>query len=545
MRPAGWRLPAITDVLAVISGQLGAVAAWFVPADDTTAPSQTPDADELDENTRTELVSDVREWLDGPPSPRLDRVVGELRVEAVALPTDLPELRGALVVAYRGASEAAAEPMLDLAAAILGTAAEPIPLLSARQQLVDWAAGSDQLGRCAFAISIDGLAVTNEVLGFQAGDLLLDTLADRMAQWVDGNGRVAPGGGARYLAIRTDVATNADGLRAADQLRELIAAPVELEGWPVTRSASVGVAADPDNSIGIERLLSHAARCGAAARAAGGDRSEVYDETATRALLDRMRLGVELYGALRYGQLRMYYQPEFDLLSGEIVAVEALLRWQHPKLGLLSAESFVPDAEYTHTFTLVQRWAIEESCRQLARWRDDGTSEKLLMRVNVPGRLVLEAGLTATLRTSLERHGLPGDRICVELTERRMPDDLGALAAELAIWRSLGVLLALDDFGVGSATLTHLLALPIDVIKIDQSFVARLPDDATAAAVVRAVIELAGRLGLQVVAEGISDAETAEELVRLGCPSGQGNALAPAMPPEHIAELLHRRRKAG
>ena len=389
-------------------------------------------------------------------------------------------------------------------------------------------------------MSVDGLGVANEVLGFRAGDLLLDALAGRLADWAGPAGRIASAGGGRFIALRTDLGTGCEGRAAADELREAIAVPVDIDGLAVTRSASIGIAADPDASIAAEALLVSAMRCCAAARAAGGDRCEVYDEAATGAMLERLRLGLELYSAVVDGQLRMHYQPEFDLVTGEVLAVEALLRWQHPELGLLRAERFVPDAEPTRTFTAVQRWVIEESCRQLAEWRKETCADDLLLRVNVPGRLVLEADLTATLCSAIERYALPGTRVCVELTERSMPDDLAALGAELQRWRADGIQVALDDFGTGTATLTHLAVLPVDALKIDQSFVVRLLGDPRAAAVVAGIIDLAAALGLTVVAEGIDGDATADELVRLGCARGQGNALADALEPDRVADLLRR-----
>lgn len=535
----------MTDVLTVIADRLGAAGAWYVPADGSAPVTQSTKAVPLRQDSAERLAATVRQWLTDRTPSRLTTTVEDLRAEAAAIVADNGIVRGALVVAGdftgEGPDGGQRPELVSLAAAMLGAAAESAPLMAARQELIDWAtdaSAASGAGRCAFAISVDGLAVANEVLGFRAGDHLLEVVVDRVIAWAGHAGRVASAGGARYIAIRTDLATSSQGLRAAELLRDLLAEPVDVDGLLISRSASIGVAADPDSSVGAEALLANAVRCGAAARAAGGDRSEVYDDDATSALLDRLRLGIELYSALAGDQLRMHYQPEFDLRTGDVRAVEALLRWQHPTLGLLRAESFVPDAEQTRTFTAVQRWVIDESCRQLAAWRAAGLAGDLLLRVNVPGNLVLEADLSATLRAALDRHGLPGNRVCVELTERRMPADLDALATELTAWRALGVVLALDDFGTGTATLTHLIALPVDVLKIDQTFISRLLSDNRAATVVAGVIALAAALELQVVAEGVDSDETVEELLRLGCTRGQGNALAEALGPERISELL-------
>lgn len=244
--------------------------------------------------------------------------------------------------------------------------------------------------------------------------------------------------------------------------------------------------------------------------------------------------------ALSGHELRMHYQPEFDLVHGQITAVEALLRWQHPRLGLLSAERFVPDTEQTEAFTEVQLWVIDETCRQLARWRADGVATTLTMRLNIAGALLVEHRTSAALLAAMERHAVPPEQLCLELTERRMPSDLSALAVALDALRKLGVSIAIDDFGVGQATLTHLVALPVDVVKIDQSFVSQMMSNEQAAAVVASVVALAGALRLRVVAEGIDSSEPIAELVRLGCTRGQGNALAEPMPPAQVEALLRR-----
>jgi EAL domain-containing protein (putative c-di-GMP-specific phosphodiesterase class I)/GGDEF domain-containing protein len=534
--------PALSTFLTTLAEKLAAESASFVPiepgapASRSQSSATTPDTLPLD--------TAAARWLAGGDgtSAQLELVDDRL-VSISAVRSATGELRGALLVAHarddREPTALLAE--TDLAAALIATVVDGPPTIAARQVMADWAAKQTG-GRAAFAVSIDRLNVANEVLGFRAGDELLRTLDARMIAWAGPAGRLARVGGARYLVIRGDLDVEADALREADRLRALIAEPVDLDGLPVSRSASIGVAVDPLGTTTPDTLLASAVRSGAAARAAGGDRSQLDDDGATRLLLERLRLELELFSALSDGQLRMHYQPEFDLGDGRIVAVEALLRWQHPRLGLLRAESFVADSEQTRTFTAVQHWVIDETCRQLADWRASGAADDLVLRVNVPGTLIVRGDVTAMLRAAFERHSLPPDRICIELTERRMPAETARLASELAKWRDLGVSVALDDFGIGQGTLTHLVALPIDILKIDQSFVSRMMTDPRAAAVVAGVVALARSLHLRVVAEGIDGTDAATELLRLGCTRGQGNALAAAMVPADIEALLQAQR---
>lgn len=483
----------------------------------------------------------ARDWLNRAPAlPTRLSVPDVGLVDIAAVRSSDGEPRGALVVARAedtGTDRSRALAEVELAAALISAIVEAPPTVAARQALVGWA--STQIGgRTAFAVSIDRLGVTNEVLGYRAGDTILRSLVGRLEAWAGSAGRIARVGGARYLAIRTDLVDEADAVAAAELLRELLAAPVDVDGRSVSRSASIGVAVDPPGSAPAAELLANAVLSGAAARVAGGDEVRRYDGAASSDHLTRLRLELELHEAIAGDQLRMHYQPEYDLRTGRVVAVEALLRWQHPELGLLGADSFVPYSEQTHTFNTVQRWVIDETCRQLAAWHRAGLAEHLLLRVNVSARQVVRGNINEVLTAALERNQLLGDDVCIEITERRMPSDLSGLAAQLAAWRERGVLVAIDDFGTGDGTLSHLLTLPFDAIKIDQTFVSRLLSDQRSAAVVAGVISLARSLQLDVVAEGVDGPDTAAELVRLGCDRGQGNGLAEAMPPEQLEALL-------
>jgi len=218
--------------------------------------------------------------------------------------------------------------------------------------------------------------------------------------------------------------------------------------------------------------------------------------------------------------------------------VEALLRWQHPDRGLLGAENFVPDSEQTHTFAAVQQWVIDETCSQLAAWQKAGIADDLMMRVNVAAPQVPGRRVTAALASALDRYGLRGTQLCIELTERRMPARSELLSAELEVWRELGITVAIDDFGTGEGTLSHLLDLPIDIVKLDQSFVGGMTKDPRAGAIVQSVLSLSRVLGLEVIAEGISTPELIDALLELGCERGQGNYLAEAMPAEKVEAAL-------
>jgi EAL domain-containing protein (putative c-di-GMP-specific phosphodiesterase class I)/GGDEF domain-containing protein len=533
----------LSTFLTALCDALGARSACFVPmsAGDASPALSHPDR-AMDPGQLSTLTDEAREWRTSTNGETVRRNVVGLGVIDIAAVRDISgESLGALMVTRApndrtDRSTAAAE--VELAADLIPSVLDSFPPAGARESLVEWAAA--QRGpKVAFSVSVDGLGVANEVLGYRAGDTVLRAIIDRIESWTGPTGRVARAGGARYLVVRTDLSEQAAARREAERLRESIAAPVEVDGIAISRSASIGVSMDTGGAASAEQLLWSAVRAGAAVRTAGGDDVGIYSESSTSERISRLQLDLELYGALAAGQLRVHYQPEFELANGTIVAVEALVRWQHHERGLLGADAFVPEAEQTRTFAAVQRWIVDEACRQLAEWRSAGIADGVVVRINMSPAQVVQGEATTVLLEALERFDLPGSALCVELTERRMPEDVDVLAREIRAWHARGITVAIDDFGTGEATLLHLLDLPVDILKIDQRFVAAMTSDLRAASIVTAVLGLAQALGLGAVAEGVDGPETAEALVRLGCRRGQGNGLVEAMAPDALQALLH------
>jgi EAL domain-containing protein (putative c-di-GMP-specific phosphodiesterase class I)/GGDEF domain-containing protein len=531
---------ALSRFLTSLAHSLGARLVCFIPGrpEDHTACSRAdrPLTDEAIEA----MEAVARTWLADPHRATERMVVGDTIVDITDVRPSAGDQRGALLLVRSGVERsdpvtAAAE--AELAAALIPAVLADVPSAADYHALVDWAA-EQRGGRTAFAVSLDRLATMNEVLGQQAGDTILKRVEQRVEEWAGPRGRVARSDGARFLVVRTDIVDTATATDEANRLMALIASPLEVDGLVVSRSASVGVATDPNATVSTETLVRQALHTNALVRHGGGDGMQLYDDAAASGRLTRLQLELELHGALANRQLLMHYQPEFDLRTGRIRAVEALLRWQHPDRGLLGAENFVPDSEQTHTFAAVQQWVIDETCNQLAAWHKAGIADELMMRVNVAAPQVPGRRVTAALASALDRYGLHGTQLCVELTERRMPARSELLSAELEVWRELGITVAIDDFGTGEGTLSHLLDLPIDIVKLDQSFVGGMTKDPRAAAIVRSVLSLSRVLGLEVVAEGISTPEVIDALLELGCDRGQGNYLAEAMPAEKVEAAL-------
>lgn len=391
-----------------------------------------------------------------------------------------------------------------------------------------------------FAIGVDRLAVVNEVFGRAAGDEILHAVAARLVEWAGPQAVVARLSGTRFGVTRADLADLDAALRAAYDLRERLAAPVLVAELPISRSVSIGVTVGaPDTADGAD-LVIQAVRGSLAARESGGDAVRAYDSALADERLGRLQLELELDNALRTGQLRLFYQPEFDLRTGQLLAVEALLRWEHPRHGLVRADVFVDGNERTRTFAAVQRWVVDEACRQLAAWQALPGARGLGLRINISAWQIARGEVADTLLTSIRQYGLRAESICVELTERRMPRRTETIVEALTTLSAQGISIAIDDFGTGQGTVSQLTTLPVDTIKIDQSFVLAMRTDPRADAVVAGVIALATALTLETVAEGVDGADTAARLVKLGCTRGQGNSLGEPMPGDQVQQLLRR-----
>jgi diguanylate cyclase len=248
----------------------------------------------------------------------------------------------------------------------------------------------------------------------------------------------------------------------------------------------------------------------------------------------------ELDRAVRGGELRLVYQPEVHLRTGTVVAVEALLRWQHPSWGLLEPSGFIALAEQSGAINEVGAWVIDEAMRELATWLRALPNLAVTVRVNVSPLQLAQDEIVSVFGAALNRHGVPGERVCAEITER-VPRDLARLAAALPRLRALGIRSAIDDFGIGFSGLSQLRALAVDVIKIDRSLVAGIAADERARTILRAVVELARDLAIVVTAEGVESEQDARALDELGCEYAQGNLLSPPVSGPEILSLLRAR----
>jgi diguanylate cyclase (GGDEF)-like protein/PAS domain S-box-containing protein len=386
-------------------------------------------------------------------------------------------------------------------------------------------------------VDLDDFKVVNDSLGHGAGDRLLGAVAERLGRVLRPDDVIARFGGDEFTILLPGIASEHDALAVADRVAEVLREPLVLDGERRYVSASVGLSFSAPGDAGSDpqTLLRDADAAMYRAKELGKARCEVFDESMRRHALERLDLESGLRQALHFGELRLVYQPLVALEDERVAGVEALLRWDHPIHGAIPPLRFVPLAERNGLIIPIGAWVLREACRQLAAWGD----ETLAMSVNVSSRQLGTTDLVETVRSALDEAGVAPERLCLEITETAMMADPGTMGETLIALKELGVRLAVDDFGVGHASLRQLRSLlPVDTLKIDKSFVDGITDDADDAAIVEGVVRLAHSLGLRAVAEGVETAEQVAMLRAWGCQTGQGYHFARPGEAVDIARML-------
>jgi diguanylate cyclase (GGDEF)-like protein/PAS domain S-box-containing protein len=393
-------------------------------------------------------------------------------------------------------------------------------------------------GRVAvLLVDLDDFKVVNDSLGHGAGDRLLSGVAERLCRVLRPDDVIARFGGDEFTVLLRGITSESYAIQVAQRLADALREPLVLDGERRYVTASIGVSFSGPGEDGVDpnALLRDADAAMYRAKELGKSRCEVFDDSMRQRALERLELESGLGHALDDGELRLVYQPLVTLADGRVTGVEALLRWDHPVHGVVAPLRFVGLAERNGLIIPIGAWVLQEACHQLATWGDDALS----MSVNVSARQLGSTDLVKIVRAVLEESGIAPSRLCLEITETAMMADPGAIGETLSALKQLGVRLAVDDFGVGHASLRQLRALlPVDTLKIDKSFVDGITDDADDAAIVEGVVRLAHSLGLQAVAEGV---ETPEQLAMLrawSCQTGQGYHFARPAEPAEIARML-------
>jgi diguanylate cyclase (GGDEF)-like protein len=386
---------------------------------------------------------------------------------------------------------------------------------------------------------LDGFKAVNDSLGHAAGDTLLVAVGARLRDCTREIDTVARLGGDEFAILMEDAAAE-DGIRLAERIRERLRAPFVLEGKEQFVDASIGIAeAHPPTTM--DQLLRNADAAMYTAKRGGRGRHEVYRSEHHDEVARRFALSAELRGAIARSELVLHYQPVVTLTTGDLVGIEALVRWNHPERGLLPPGEFVPFAEETGLVLDLDRWVLAAACRQAKAWQERFPGrEPLVLHVNISARQLHAPGIMDDLAGSIRDAALEPGTLTLEITEGDLVQDTEAALAGLRRLKEAGVRLAIDDFGVGFSSLNYLRRLPVDVVKIDRSFVTGVATDAVEWSLARGIIRLVHSLGLETLAEGIETAEQVAHLRALECRQGQGFFFGHPAPPEAITERLER-----
>lgn len=392
------------------------------------------------------------------------------------------------------------------------------------------------------SIDLDHFKDVNDTLGHEAGDELLCAASHRLRSCVPAGAVVARPGGDEFVVLLPD----ADAATAASVAALALATlgrPFALRGGERRLGASAGIALGPEHGSQREELMRCADIALFAAKEAGRGQHKVFTAELDRHARERVQLQLELRRALERGEFVVHYQPRVQPGDGRILAAEALVRWQHPARGLLYPGSFIAEAEACGLIDELGLWVLDAACAQAAAWRRDGLALQRVS-VNLSPRQLSGGALPAQVAEVLERHRLPGSALELEVTESLLMNDPGEARAQLAELRQRGVTVALDDFGTGYSSMALLRQLPIDVMKVDRSFVVGLGIDDGAMAVTRAIMTLARSLRLHLVAEGVETEAQAEVLRSLGCDELQGYLFSRPVPAAEFERLAGLSRSA-
>jgi diguanylate cyclase (GGDEF)-like protein/PAS domain S-box-containing protein len=371
-------------------------------------------------------------------------------------------------------------------------------------------------------LDVDNFKTINDSLGHSAGDELLNVVAATLLKGLRKSDTAARLGGDEFAVLVEEAPNREEVMRMADRLMRSLRKPVTVAGQEIAPTVSMGITFGISGNTG-DQLLRNADLAMYLAKAQGKDRIEEFQDQMHIAVVKRLELENDLRRAVLADELRVHYQPIFNLVSGGIVGFEALVRWQHPTLGLLQPTSFIPFAEEIGFIQHIDRFVLTEACTQARRWQSLGlASADLLMSVNLSAREISDSAIRESVGVSLDETGFEPTHLILEITESALLRDLDATIRNLESLKSLGLSIAVDDFGTGFSSFSHLEQLPIDILKVDRSFVANINAANGRPSLAPAIVQLAHTLGLTAIAEGVESSDQVSPLRDIKCTLAQG-----------------------
>ena len=466
--------------------------------------------------------------------PRKDGTTALLRTKKIAIPGPDGQPEYILAVSEDIAERKRAE-------AQIARLAHYDPLTELPNRLLfqkDLSAALSRAGRreelvAVHCIDLDRFKTVNDTLGHPIGDALLKTAAERLRGCVREGDTVARLGGDEFAVVQCGLTDLTGATRLAGRIVEALAETFSLQGHQVMIGGSVGVAVSPNDGTGTDELLKKADMALYRAKADGRGTFHFFERKMDDELQARRALELDLRVALAEGQFELYYQPLFSLGADRVMGCEALLRWRHPTRGMVSPGDFIPIAEEIGLINPLGEWVLREACREAAGW-----PEHVRLAVNLSPAQFRDKHLVGIVVSALAASGLPAERLELEITESVLLQDTAGNMSILHDLKALGVRISMDDFGTGYSSLSYLRSFPFDKIKIDQTFVRDILDDADALAIIKAVLDLGASLGITTTAEGVESVEQLDELRRQGCGEIQGYFISRPKPAAEIAAML-------
>ncbi|ROM92461.1 bifunctional diguanylate cyclase/phosphodiesterase [Pseudomonas brassicacearum] len=408
--------------------------------------------------------------------------------------------------------------------------------------LVD--AGRLQRRVAVLCVGLDDFKGINEQFSYQTGDQLLLALADRLRAHSGRLGALARLGGDQFALVQADIEQPYEAAELAQSILDDLEAAFALDHQEIRLRATIGITLFPEDGDSTEKLLQKAEQTMTLAKTRSRNRYQFYIASVDSEMRRRRELEKDLRDALTRNQFYLVYQPQISYRDQRVVGVEALIRWQHPEHGLVPPDLFIPLAEQNGTIIAIGEWVLDQACRQLREWHDQGFSD-LRMAVNLSTVQLHHAELPRVVNNLMQMYRLPPRSLELEVTETGLMEDISTAAQHLLSLRRSGALIAIDDFGTGYSSLSYLKSLPLDKIKIDKSFVQDLLDDDDDATIVRAIIQLGKSLGMQVIAEGVETLEQEAYIISEGCHEGQGYLYSKPLPARELSAYLKQAQRSN
>ncbi len=408
-------------------------------------------------------------------------------------------------------------------------------LLGQRFNWIEEVAGS-HAAVTLLSISIDRFNRINESLGFIGGDNLLRLVGARLQRLVADSDTIARIQAGQF-AILLPSADKTQAHNLARIILAELAEPFDLDGQELFVTASIGIALGPKDGAELDTLLKNADVALNHVQERGGNFFHFYSTELSHNIIEKVNLQANLRQALQRDEFRVYYQPQINLVTGQVVGVEALIRWEHPERGLVLPGEFIPLAEETNLIGPMSEWVLSTACAHVKAWQEKGLTN-LRVAVNLSGRQLTEEDLRQKVIQILETTGLSPDSLELELTESVLLRDMGAAISILSELRALGIHVAIDDFGTGYSSLSQLRHLPFDTLKVDRSFVQNVGEKAEPSAITAAIIQMAHTLNLLVIAEGVETLEELDFLRQTSCDEIQGYFVSRPLPGDEFLEFL-------